>query len=165
LFDDYRREALREYPALAGRRVLYEAIRRMLSAQVYDVIGACSEAFARHRPHSVDEVRHAGPLVGFGPAMAEASQNLKRFLMRNLYRHPQVTEVTVQAKAVVCQLFTAYQQAPAEMAGSFAVRAQAKLDTDGPAGQARVVADYVAGMTDRFASREHERLTGQKLLG
>jgi dGTPase len=165
LFDDFRREALREHPQLAGRRLLYDSIRRMLSAQVYAVIAATSEALARHRPHSVDEARRAGPLVGFGPGMVEASQALKRFLTANLYRHPQVTEVTAQAQAVVRQLFSAYQQAPSEMAAGFAERAQQALASAGASAQARVVADYIAGMTDRFASREHERLTGQRLLG
>ncbi|WP_326536265.1 deoxyguanosinetriphosphate triphosphohydrolase [Pseudorhodoferax sp.] len=165
LFDDYRRETLREHPQLAGRRLLYESIRRMLSAQVYDVIGASNAALAREQPGNADAARRCAPLVGFGAAMRDASQQLKRFLMRNLYRHPQVTEVTTRAKAVVQQLFTAYQQAPAEMAGGFADRAGARLAQAGPAGQARVVADYIAGMTDRFAAREHERLTGQRLLG
>jgi dGTPase len=165
LFDGFRREALREHPHLAGRRLLYDSIRRMLSAQVYAVIAATSEALARHRPHSVDEARRAAPLVGFGPGMVEASQALKRFLTANLYRHPQVTEVTAQAQAVVRQLFGAYQHAPSEMAAGFAERAQQALASAGAPAQARVVADYIAGMTDRFASREHERLTGQRLLG
>nr|WP_235579141.1 deoxyguanosinetriphosphate triphosphohydrolase [Pseudorhodoferax sp. Leaf274] len=165
LFDDFRRETLREHPQLAGRRLLYESIRRMLSAQVYDVIGASSAALARARPDSADAARRCAPLVGFGDTMREASQQLKRFLMRNLYRHAQVVEVTGRAKAVVQELFAAYQQAPAEMAGGFAERAGARAAAAGMAGQARVVADYIAGMTDRFAAREHERLTGQRLLG
>ncbi|RCW74135.1 deoxyguanosinetriphosphate triphosphohydrolase [Pseudorhodoferax soli] len=165
LFDDYRRATLREHPQLAGRRLLYESIRRMLSAQVYDVIDASSAALARAQPGSADAARRCAPLVGFGDAMREASQQLKRFLMANLYRHAQVVEVTGRAKAVVQELFAAYQQAPAEMAGGFAERATKRFAAVGMAGQARVVADYIAGMTDRFAAREHERLTGQRLLG
>jgi dGTPase len=165
LFDDYRRATLREHPQLAGRRLLYESIRRMLSAQVYDVIDASSAALARAQPGSADAARRCAPLVGFGDAMREASQQLKRFLMANLYRHAQVVEVTGRAKAVVQELFAAYQQAPAEMAGGFAERATRRFAAVGMAGQARVVADYIAGMTDRFAAREHERLTGQRLLG
>ena len=164
LFEDFRREALREHPTLAGRRVLYESIRRMLSAQVYDVIATSNAAFAAHSLHSADEARLAPPLVGFGPAMTQASQTLKRFLLHKLYRHPQVNDITAHAQAVVRELFEAYQQAPSEMAGGFAERAQTKLASEGLAAQARVVADYIAGMTDRFASREHERLTGQRLL-
>ncbi len=165
LFDDFRRAALREHPALTGRRVLYESIRRMLSAQVYDVIDTSRASIARAAPGSPDAARHCAPLIGFGPAMREASQTLKQFLTRNLYRHPQVGEVTDQAKTVVRQLFEAYQTLPGEMAGGFAERAAARLQVAGAAGQARVVADYIAGMTDRFAAREHERLTGLRLLG
>jgi dGTPase len=165
LFEDFRRESLREHPELSGRRLLYESIRRMLSAQVYAVIDASQAALAHAAPDSVGAARRCPPLIGFDGGMREASLQLKRFLMRNLYRHPQVTEVTVLAKTVVQQLFAAYQQAPDEMAERYAQRAAMRLARDGMAGQARVVADYIAGMTDRFAAREHERLTGAKLLG
>ncbi|MFT3717804.1 deoxyguanosinetriphosphate triphosphohydrolase [Pseudorhodoferax sp.] len=165
LFDDFRRETLREHPDLRGRRLLYETIRRMLSAQVYDVIGASGAALAQAAPDSADAARRCPPLIGFGAAMREASLALKQFLMRNLYRHPQVGEVTQQAKTVVRELFAAYRAAPDEMAGGFAGRAAERLAQAGQDGQARVVADYIAGMTDRFAAREHERLTGRRLLG
>jgi dGTPase len=151
LFERYRREALAEHPGLAGRRVLYEAIRRMLSAQVYDVIDATRAAIAAAAPADADAARQAGPLVLFGDAMRTQSAALKRFLFRGLYRHPQVVQTTVQAREVVQELFAAYIDKPSEMPESFAVRG------DGP----RAVADYIAGMTDRFAMREHERLTGR----
>ena len=162
LFDGFRRATLAEYPALSGRRLLFESIRRMLSAQVYDVIDATSTALAEAAPRSVDEARQCRPLVAFSERMGIQSQALKQFLMKNLYRHPQVTEQTVQAKTVVHELFAAYLAAPDEMAHGFAGRAR---DAQDPAELARAVADYIAGMTDRFAAREHERLTGRKLLG
>ena len=151
LFERYRREALAEHPGLAGRRVLYETIRRMLSAQVYDVIDATRAAIAAAAPVDADAARQAGPLVLFGDAMRTQSAALKRFLFRGLYRHPQVVQTTVQARVVVQELFAAYIDNPSDMPESFAVRG------DGP----RAVADYIAGMTDRFAMREHERLTGR----
>lgn len=151
LFERYRREALAEHPGLTGRRVLYETIRRMLSAQVYDVIDATRVAIAAASPVDADAARQAGPLVLFGDAMRTQSAALKRFLFRGLYRHPQVVQTTVQARAVVQELFAAYIDKPSDMPESFAVRG------DGP----RAVADYIAGMTDRFAMREHERLTGR----
>jgi dGTPase len=151
LFERYRREALVEHPGLTGRRVLYETIRRMLSAQVYDVIDATRAAIAAAAPADADAARQAGPLVLFGDAMRTQSAALKRFLFRGLYRHPQVVQTTVQARAVVQELFAAYIDKPSDMPESFAVRG------DGP----RAVADYIAGMTDRFAMREHERLTGR----
>jgi dGTPase len=92
LFERYRRETLDEFPALAepgaGRRLLYEAIRRMLSQQVYDVIAATAAALAEAAPGDVDAVRQGPALVGFSPAMRAESIELKRFLFKNLYRHP-----------------------------------------------------------------------------
>ena len=154
LFALHLADTRREYPDLQGRRVLYESIRRMLSAQVYDVIAATQAAIDKAQPHSADEARLAGPLVCFSDEMCAQSAALKRFLFANLYRHPQVVDTTTQAKQVVRELFSAYQAQPNEMGAEFSQR----LDHE------RAVADYIAGMTDRFALREHERLTGRKLL-
>jgi dGTPase len=92
--------------------------------------------------------------VTFSPAMRARSSALKSFLLRNLYRHPQVMDTTGRAKVIVRELFAAYAADPAQMPASFASRASIH----------RAVSDYIAGMTDRFAMREHERLTGRKLL-
>ena len=166
LFDRYRAEAEAEHPQLGTpsgqRRLLYEAIRRMLSAQVYDVIAATSAAVAQAAPRNVDAVRAAPPLVCFSAAMQAESQQLKHFLMDNLYRHPQVMGAMEQARRVVRDLFDAYLAEPQHMKPRFAERA---LDDSTPPARARVVADFIAGMTDRYAAREHERLTGQRLLG
>ena len=169
LFDDFRQQTLAEYPHLAEpaqqRRLLFESIRRMLSAQVYDVIAASSAALATAAPASVDAVRQLPSLMTFGSEMQQGSQQLKTFLFQNLYRHPQVTDTMDRAKQVVRDLFHAYSGAPVEMKPGFAARASAADgQANAPAVQARAVADYIAGMTDRFAAREHERLTGQRLL-
>ena len=157
LFERYRAEALREHPHLQGRRVLYEAIRRMLSAQVYDVIDATEQALSAAAPQDADAVRQAGRLVGFSHAMRAHSAELKQFLLHKLYRHPQVVQTTRQAQQVVRDLFVAYIDAPQQMPADFSARAErGELH--------RAVADYIAGMTDRFAGREHERLTGQRVL-
>ena len=153
----FYQQTLAEHPQLTGRRVLYESIRRMLSAQVYDVIAATQAALQTAQPASADAARQCAPLLCFSPAMRVQSQELKRFLMKNLYRHAQVMDMTGLAKTVVHELFDAYLAAPQEMAPGFAARAAA--------GAPRAVADYLAGMTDRFAAREHQRLTGKKLLG
>lgn len=154
LFDRFRRETLVEHPQLSGRRLLYEAIRRMLSAQVYDIIDATARALADAAPADADKARLQDPLVVFSPAMRAQSSELKQFLFHNLYRHPQVTGTTGQARQVVQELFDAYGNDPSQMQAGFAAR------SDVP----RAVADYIAGMTDRFAVREHERLTGRRLL-
>ena len=166
LFERYRASAQAEYPHLAEpaaqRRLLYEAIRRMLSDQVYDVIAATSAALERVQPRSVQDVRCAPALVEFSDGMRAQSQQLQRFLFQNLYRHPQVVALTGRAQQVVRDLFAAYLAQPQEMKPGFAARAQQATHA---AQAARAVADFIAGMTDRYAAREHERLTGQRLLG
>jgi dGTPase len=155
LFDEHSAAALREFPQLQGRRLLYEAIRRMLSAQVYDVIDSTRAVLDGAALASAADARAAPPLVMFSDAMRSKSAALKRFLLDNLYRHPQVSAKTDQARRVVRDLFAAYMNDLTQMPADFAARSDA----------ARAVADYIAGMTDRFAAREHERLTGLKLLG
>ncbi|MFD0669109.1 deoxyguanosinetriphosphate triphosphohydrolase [Ramlibacter sp. MAHUQ-53] len=154
LFDGYRRAALAAHPQLAGRRLLYESIRLMLSAQVHDVISATGAALREVDPQDADAARRAPPLVRFSDGMRLQSRVLKHFLFHNLYRHPQVTHTTGQAQVVVQELFAAYAAAPSEMPAAYAQQADVH----------RAIADYIAGMTDRFAAREHERLTGRRLL-
>ena len=151
LFDDYRRHVQAEFTALSGRRLLYEAIRRMLSDQVYDVLNATQKALAQYAPVSVAAVRASPALVQFSAPMQQRSTQLKSFLLHHLYRHPQVMQTTDWAKQVVGELFAAYLAKPQEMPEGHAKRDNLP----------RAVADYIAGMTDRFASREHARLVGQ----
>jgi dGTPase len=161
LFGTYSAETLREYPALAGRRLLFETIRRMLSAQVYDVMQATGDALRKAAPQDVDAVRQLPALVCFTEAMAQQSAALKRFLFQNLYRHPKVVETTQAAQQVVRDLFALYMDDPALMPQAHTDRIDG-VETSHTAGvrPERVVADYIAGMTDRFATREHQRLKG-----
>lgn len=155
LFARYLHQALAAHPRLQGRRLLFESIRLMLSDQVYDVIDTTRERIRVSGVHGPDDVRAlAAPLVAFSPDMKARSQVLKAFLLRNLYRHPQVMETTERAARVVSELFALYLDQPHELPPG---------QGSGPAG-ARVVADYIAGMTDRFAIREHQRLSGTVLF-
>ncbi|KNZ32251.1 MAG: deoxyguanosinetriphosphate triphosphohydrolase [Methylibium sp. NZG] len=149
-----RAAALRQHPRLAGRRLLFDTIRRMLSAQVADVVAATSALVAEHRPDSADAARRLPPLVRFSEPMAQHSAHLKRFLRTNLYRHAQVTDTTDRARQVIRDLFEAYCADPIQMPPEHAQRPRTQ----------RGVADYIAGMTDRFALREHDRLTGRRLF-
>ena len=115
----------------------------MLSDQVYDVIDATRARLQASGVDSVEAVRRSPPLVAFSDAMRGDSQQLKRFLFRNLYRHPQVVETTGRARQVVTELFDAYLARPQELPEDHARQGQS----------ARAVADYIAGMTDRFAIR------------
>ncbi len=154
----HRDAVLAEFPALAdaaGRRLLFDTIRRMLSAQVHDVIDATAAALVAAAPASADAARQGPRLLQHSPAMHAEAAELKRFLFSALYRHPQVTRTTDVAREVVRALFAAYVDAPQEMPAEHAARPD----------RHRAVADYVAGMTDRFATREHRRLTGRDLFG
>lgn len=158
LFAHYKHITLQAHVNLAdatkSRRLLYETIRRMLSDQVYDVIDTTRAALQLQQPQSADEARLLGPVVAFGEAMAQQVQAMKSFLFKHLYRHPQVMETTAQAQVVVRELFEAYLASPKEMSPDFFARQETP----------RAVADYIAGMTDRYAAKEHERLTGRRLL-
>ncbi len=156
LFEHYRQQALAEHPQLRDkpRRWLYESTRRMLSDQVYDVVDTTRLAINAAGVRTADEARAAGPLVRFSDDMKNRSTELKKFLFASLYRHPQVTQIMGQAQQAVRELFQAYLDQAHEMRAEFAARPD----------RHRAVADYIAGMTDRFALREHERLTGRKLL-
>ena len=154
LFEHYRRRALEAHPRLGGRRLLFEAIRLMLSDQVYDVIDTTRARIEASGAGDVEAVRAGPTLVAFSDGMRERTQHLKTFLLRNLYRHPQVMETTHRARQVVADLFERYMDTPSEMPEAHGQRRH----------QARAVADYIAGMTDRFAIREHERLVGAVLF-
>ncbi len=157
LVRQYLRQALAEYPGLTGKRLLAETIRRVLSAQVYDIINATSAALQAAAPSDSDAVRAQAPLVCFSPGMRQASTELKRFLFAKLYRHPQVQSTRLKAEQVLRELFEVYISDPAELPADHAAAAAAE-------GAPRACADYIAGMTDRFALREHQRLTGKTLF-
>jgi len=154
LFALCRDEALAEFASLSGRRLLFDILRRMLSWQVQDLIDATRAALAEAAPASVQQVRALPPLVRFSPAMRSRSAQLKQFLGANLYRHPQVIETTDRGRRVIAELYAIYSGGPSTLPQ--AVAAQARPH--------RAIADYIAGMTDRYAQREHERLTGQTLF-
>ena len=167
MFAFFYTQVLNEFAHLAmphaQRRLLYETIRRMLSEQVYDVIRTTQNNVENAGVSNVDEVRaFKRPLVGFSDGMQQQSQALKHFLFHQLYRHEQVMSTMAAARQVVRELFEGYMDQPAMMKPRFAWRAQQAEST---AAVARTVADFVAGMTDRYAAREHERMTGQRLLG
>ncbi len=141
--------------AQPGRRLVFESLRRLLSALIADVVRATETALAAAHPDDVDGVRRCPALVAFSPSQRAEVDALKHFLFGALYRHPQVTRNTALARQVVIELFEAYRARPQEMPADFA----ASEDS------VRAVADYIAGMTDRFALREHLRLTGRRIFG
>jgi len=117
------------------------------------------------RPADIDEVRdQKAPLVGYSEAVQEENRELKRFLRDNLYMHHQVYRVMTKARTVIRDLFAALFADPRLMPPEFYVESQRIEQTIGPAGRARAVSDYIAGMTDRYALDEHERLFDPRRL-
>ncbi|MCW5667085.1 MAG: deoxyguanosinetriphosphate triphosphohydrolase [Piscinibacter sp.] len=150
LFARHHAQALQEHPGLAGRRLLYETLRRMLSAQVHDLVACSDQLLQRHDPADADAARRAPPLIAFSEPCAGELGELKRFLRRALYRHPRVVATTDGGRRVIRELFHAYLAEPGRMPDEHARREP----------RPEAVADYIAGMTDRFALREHARLYG-----
>jgi dGTPase len=143
------------YPALDPVRTGHELMRRQITLMVEDVIARAQENLARLRPASADEARRAGEtVVAFSPRMAAAEKELKSFLYGHLYRHPDVMAVRAEAEGVVKDLFDAYYAAPREMPEGW----REGLDRAEPRIRARSVADFLAGMTDTYALKEHRRL-------
>ena len=153
LFAGHRRVVEQTYPGIGGRRLVHETIRRMIGDLVVDLLGETRRRIDASAVHSLDDVRAAPPLAGFSDATRERSAQLKRFLHAGLYRHPRVEAVMDRACRVVRQLFDAYVADPSLLPDEHRER----VGTLG----LRAVADYIAGMTDRFALREHARLTGE----
>lgn len=157
LFGDQFDAVRRRYADLDDKRLLYEIIRRMINRLVTDLIENTRCALSEAAPGTIDAVREQPrPLVRFSDGIFDQHVRLKRFLNENLYRHARVRVMTERAKERVRNLFDRYFAEPAEMAPDFAGPATAS----GVAEQrrARIVADYIAGMTDRYAIKEHERL-------
>jgi dGTPase len=138
------------YPTLGGRRLVHETVRRMINTLVSDLVAQSRANIEAAAPASVDAVRMAPPLIAFSPALREEQRELKRFLRQHLYQHFRVARMSRKSKRVVHELFQAFSEEPHLLPPQF----QARYRDDG----VRAVADYIAGMTDRFAIREHRRL-------
>ena len=149
----------RNYRDLDVRMQTHEVVRGMIGALVNDLIGTSQARVERLAPQSIDDVRsHRGALIGFSEPFVEAQRALKQFLREHLYRHPKVTRMTERAREIVTTLFTVFVADLDLMPAEHVDRARFAHDRHGPAGSARVVADYIAGMTDRFALQTHETL-------
>ena len=151
IFSDVRSK----YPGLHRRRLVHESIRRLISQMVADVVVETQSRLSALNPRNVEEIRLADqPMVAFSSGMAENNRQLRSFLMRRMYRHYKVNRETAKAARLVGTLFRLFNERPDTLPTDWQ---EAALDTD-DRGRARVVADYIAGMTDRYALLEHQRL-------
>jgi dGTPase len=138
------------YPEIAGRRLIHETVRRMINSLAVDLIEQTRRNIAGAGVATLDDVRRAPPLAAFSEAMHARHRELKNFLRINLYQHFQVLRMTNKARCIITDLFGAFMEDPRLLPPQY--QEMARND------KARAVADYVAGMTDRYAIREHRRL-------
>lgn len=140
----------KHYPNLEQKRLIPETIRRMINTLVLDICEQSATNIAQFQPQSIAEIRQLPNLIGFSKEVAEQNLKLKQFLRKNLYHHYQVNRMSAKASRIVQELFHCFYENVGLLPDEF--QNYAKTD------KARAVADYIAGMTDRFAIREHRRL-------
>lgn len=153
----HRHEVDTAYPSISGRRAISETIRRMINELIVDLIQTSENRIAEFAPASVDQVRQMDSMIAFSDRMYQDAKILKQFLRENLYRHYLVNRMTSKARTVVRELFAVFMAEPILLPPDYQVK-NANADNDLAALQARKIADYIAGMTDRFAIKEHRRL-------
>ena len=139
-----------KYPKLEQKRLIHETIRRMINTLVVDLCTHSAHNIAQHQPKNITDIRQLPQLIGFSPEIAEQNQKLKQFLRKHLYHHYKVNRMSAKATRIVRELFTGFFENTGLLPDEFQIYAE--ID------KARAVADYIAGMTDRFAIREHRKL-------
>ncbi len=159
LFNDQYEEVRQRYPDLSQRRVIHEVVRRLINCQVVDLVQTSSELLRQQAPPDLEAVRgQSQPLIAFSDGMRERNLELKRFLRTQLYRHYRVHRMSVKALRVIRELFAAFFDDPRLLPAETQLKVNDLRQRKGEAGQARAVADYIAGMTDRYAIKEHQRV-------
>ncbi len=163
LFSTQYDKVMWKYPDLKGHRRVHETIRRMIGEQVIDLVETSRSRIAIADPQTIEDVRnHSEQLISFSDDMREYNQELKKFLRENLYFHHKVYRMTRKAHQVITSLFEVFMNDLRLLPPRHLALAREALIEDGLSGQARVIADYVAGMTDRYATKEYSRLFGVK---
>jgi len=148
-------EVAERYPAIEESRLIHECVRRLIDRMVSDLLAETRARLAAAAPASAAEIRRLGrPVAAFSAAMVGNNAALKKFLFDRMYRHYKVDRMATQAKRVVADLFDLFLAEPAQLPAPWRERAEGA----GSPRTARLVADYIAGMTDRFALGEHRRL-------
>lgn len=151
LYAWHEAEAKAAFPDIAGRRLIHETVRRMIDAQVTDLLAETGRRLMEKKIETLDDVVQAPQIVGFSEGMRMMNRELKQFLHEGLYRHYQVVRMTTKAQRIVKDLFEAFLSDGRLLPPQY----QARSERDG---RPRVIADYIAGMTDRYAMKEHQRL-------
>ena len=150
IFSYHLRQVKDRYPALAERRMIYETVRRMINTLVTDLIAQSSQNIIDAGISDLNDVHAASPLIGFSRSIKKQQQELKKFLYENLYRHFRVVRMSNKARHTIERLFAAFSTEIKLLP----VQYQRKFDQEGH----QAIADYIAGMTDRYAIKEYQRL-------
>ena len=165
LFGEQYAEVRAAHPDLPARRTVHEVVRRIINRQVVDLVETSLACLREAAPADIDAVRrHPEPLIRYSEAMREQNLELKRFLRTRLYQHYRVHRMTAKAARVITALFEAFNADLRLLPDGARERCLRLEETAGADGRARGVADYVAGMTDRYAIREYERIYNPKEL-
>lgn len=151
LFSRRLSEVDQVFPGITGRRRIHETIRRIIDAQVTDLLSESGRRIAQAAPRTLQDVLAAPVLIGFSEAMYAENRALKTFLREQLYRHYQVVRMTTKAQRIIRELFAAFMAEPRLLPTQY----QHIAETEN---LSRATADYIAGMTDRYAVKEHRRL-------
>jgi dGTPase len=155
LIRDILRQIRKEHPTLDPSRLVHELVRRLITQMIEDVTAETGARLRALAPRSADDVRHAAHPVGaFSSAMAEADRAIKGFLYPRMYRHDRIMRIMGDAEGLVCALFARYLDRPDDMPAEWAQI----VDSGDAAARSRHIADFIAGMTDRYALMEHARL-------
>ncbi|NOT68967.1 MAG: deoxyguanosinetriphosphate triphosphohydrolase [Methylophilaceae bacterium] len=150
IFATHLARVKQKYPALTGRKLVHETIRIMIHSLVMDVCQQSQENIKKAEPTDINDIRALPSLISFSKPMSQQQAELKQFLRKNLYQHYRVNRMSAKAQRIIRELFAVFIQDTGLMPDEFQLRAV----KDKP----RAVADYIAGMTDRYAIREYRRL-------
>jgi len=158
LFNEQYITVKNKYPDLPERRSIYEVIRRIINYQVIDLLETSQALIAEVASTSIEDVRQSTPLIGFSHEMQTKHQELKKFLRENLYMHYRVVRMSSKAGQTLRSLFGAFMNDIRTLPNEHQDKARKMEAESGEQGRARAVADYIAGMTDRYAIAEHSKL-------
>lgn len=153
LWSKHRHLVEKQYPNIPERRLIYETVRAMVNALIVDLTETSQQRLLERAPQNVDEVRHSHALISFSEDMSKDLVLLKQFLFKKLYRHHIVMRMNAKAKLIIEGLFTAFTNDARLLPPAYIFAGDQELPS-----QARLVANYIAGMTDRYAMREYKRL-------
>lgn len=150
IFSQHQADVKQKYPTLGGKRLISETIRRMINTLITNVTEYTLSQINEHRVKTPEDVANAPVLVAFSPEMRGLQDELKQFLLQNLYRHYKVMRMAVKSRRVIHELFDAFLDEPRLLPPDHRFKDANR--------QARGIADYIAGMTDRYAIKEHRRI-------